>query len=87
MPHLGHVHAANSVQHGRRKTDRQPPPQRGLQLGVIWYRLLTRFERPRIRRRVTDPQPTPTAAATSHPSVARRSVLQIRADIGVPNSP
>jgi len=87
MPHLGHVHAANSVQYGRRKTDRQPPPQRGLQLGVIWYRLISSLERPQIRRRVTDPRPTPVTAPSSRQPVSRRPVLQIRADVGTPQSP
>lgn len=82
MPHLGHVHAATTVQHGRRKTDRQGPPPRGLQLGVIWYRLVTRWERPRLRRRVTDARPAATAVASTRPSAARRPVLQVRADAG-----
>jgi len=90
MPHLGHAHAANSAQYGRRKTDRNPPPQRGLQLGVIWYRLVAGLERPRVRRRTTDRPPTTAtavAAVSSRQAVARRPVLQLRADVGAQRTP
>lgn len=87
MPHLGHAQAANSVQYGRRKTDRVPPPQRGLRLGVVWYRLLTRLERPRIRRRATDTSVRPVTAAAASQQLVRRPILQVHADIATPTTP
>jgi len=86
MPHLGHVHAANSIRTGPRTTDREPPPQRGLQLGAIWYRLVAAFERPRRRRRATDPRPTPVTTASSRRPVSRRPVMQIRTDVWTSHS-